>query len=100
MGTLKKMQPESLVCVAHDLDLHPPWQLFLLRVIVHSHLIKSSGADADDWTVLFLTESRTVLGALGEDVEGHYHCDKNVNTQCARNENGLIFSFDCVGLLP
>lgn len=41
-----------------------------------------------------------VLAAPGEDVEGHYHCDKNVNIQCAWNENGLIFSFDCVGLVP
>lgn len=67
----------------------------------HGSAVSRSVTDADDWTVvLFLTESRTVLGALGEDVEGHYHRDKNVNIQCARNENGLIFSFDCVGLLP
>lgn len=67
---------------------------------MHSHLITSLDTDADDWTGLFLTESRMVLGAPGEDVEGHYHCDKNVNIQCAGNENGLIFSSDCVGLLP
>lgn len=71
----------------------------LLRAIERSRLITSSDTSADDWTVLFLTASRMVLGALGEDVEGHYHCDKIVNIQCAWNENGLIFSFDCVGLL-
>lgn len=38
-----------------------------------------------------------VLGAPGEGVEGHYHCDKNVNIQCAWNENALIFPFDCEG---